>query len=57
MKDYFTESELIVLAATASSFEELKIIAERLRWLWALGENIDLAMFDVLSHTRLRQIL
>lgn len=57
MKEYFTESELIMLAASANSFEELKLIAERLRWLWALGEKIDMQLFDILSHKRLRQII
>lgn len=57
MKDYYSESELIMIASQATSFEELKHMAQQLRWLWALGENINLALFDTLSHKRLRQIL
>lgn len=56
MKDYYSDSELIALAASANSFEELKRMAEWLRWLWALGETIDLQLFDILSHNRLRQL-
>lgn len=55
-REYYTETELVQLANNCNSFEELTSVAVALKWLWALGECIDLKFFDALSHKRIRQL-
>ncbi|HUI31987.1 MAG TPA: hypothetical protein VLY84_00090 [Dysgonamonadaceae bacterium] len=53
---YYNEVELIKIFAAANSIDEIFTIAERLKWLWALGENIDLSVVNTISNVRIRDL-
>lgn len=55
-KKYFQDTELLEIAQNCNDFDELKDCADALKYLYEEGEYIKLALFDTLSHKRLKQI-
>ncbi len=55
-KPYYTPHELFVLANECSSYDQLERVSIHLKWLWALGEKINLELFRRFSHLKLNEI-
>lgn len=57
MTPYYTKLEMLEICRNAKSIEEILSITELLKYLWALGEIINLDTLRTIAHKRIKELV